>query len=67
MEPTTVSEKLRQVIESDKRPASQIAKASGVDPSVLSRFRHGGMLNSDNLDKLAAHYGLRLTRARKGR
>ena len=61
-----MSEQLRQIIESDKRPASHIAKASGVDPAVLSRFRHGGMLNSDNLDKLAAHYGVRLTRARKG-
>lgn len=62
-----MSQQLRQIIESDKRPASEIAKASGVDESVLSRFRHGGMLNSNNLDKLAAHYGLRLTRTRKGR
>lgn len=61
-----MSEQLRQIIESDERSASQIAQASGVDPAVLSRFRHGGMMHSGNIDKLAAHYGVRLTKPRKG-
>lgn len=58
---------LRQIVQTDKRLPSHIAEASGVDKSIISRFLHGAGLTSDNIDKLAAHYGLRFTRARKGR
>lgn len=67
MEQVTVTDQLRQIIETDKRRPSHIAEESGVDKSIISRFLHGSGLTSDNLDKLAAHYGVRLTHTRKGR
>lgn len=66
METETVTAQLRRIIETDRRAPADIARASGVDKSILSRFLHGAGLTSDNLDRLAAHYGLRLTKPRKG-
>lgn len=56
----TVSEQLRAALESSGLPMRELAERSGVDESVLSRFRHGAGLRSENLDKLADALGLEL-------
>ncbi|MBK7405065.1 MAG: hypothetical protein IPJ41_10620 [Phycisphaerales bacterium] len=61
-----MTEQLRQIIRSDKRPPAHIADAAGLNKSILSRFLAGSSLSSDNFDRLAALYDLKLTKRRKG-
>jgi transcriptional regulator with XRE-family HTH domain len=61
-EPTTISGQLRQAIQDSGRSLNTIAKESGVDVGVLSRFVRGErIITSDTLDKVAAVLGLKLT------
>jgi hypothetical protein len=62
----TVSEQLRQVIVKCGETRADIARATGVAESVLSRFVASGRgLRSENIDKLCAYLrlGLRPIRA----
>jgi len=68
----TVTDQLRQAVENCGETRYAISKATGIPASVLSRFVAGGKgLRSENIDRLCAHLGLRLTtnagKARKGR
>jgi plasmid maintenance system antidote protein VapI len=52
---TTISEQLREEISTSKLSPYELAEASGVDRSVLSRFLTGKRsLTLDTVDKLAA-------------
>lgn len=62
----TVSETLRIAVETSKQSRYAIAKATGIQNSVLSRFvASGGGLRSENLDKLCDYLGLVLVPAKK--
>ena len=66
----TVTSELRRAIQTCGLSLNELARQSGIDVSVLSRFASGAELKSDNLDKLAGHFGYKLTRkarASKGR
>ena len=59
--PTTLSAQLRERITSSPLSPYELAEASGVDRSVLSRFLAGKRsLTLDTVDKLAAVLNLRL-------
>jgi plasmid maintenance system antidote protein VapI len=59
--PTTLSEQLRERIAASRLSPYELAAASGVDRSVLSRFLTGKRsLTLDTVDKLAAVLNLRL-------
>jgi plasmid maintenance system antidote protein VapI len=59
--PTTLSEQLRDRIATSRLSPYELAQASGVDRSVLSRFLAGKRsLTLDTVDKLAAVLDLRL-------
>lgn len=68
----TVTEQLRQAVESCGQTRYAISKITGIPASVLSRFVAGGRgLRSENIDKLANYLGLVLVaksgKARKGK
>ena len=51
--PKTISNQLRQIIETGPLSRYRIAKDSGVDASQLLRFMRGdGRLTNDSLDKI---------------
>jgi plasmid maintenance system antidote protein VapI len=59
--PTTISEQLRDRIATSRLSPYELAQASGVDRSVLSRFLAGKRsLTLDTVDKLAAVLDFRL-------
>jgi plasmid maintenance system antidote protein VapI len=59
--PTTISEQLRERIATSPLSPYELAEASGVDRSVLSRFLTGKRsLTLDTVDKLADVLKLRL-------
>ena len=53
-----VSERLRAAIQESGRTQADVARATGVTQSVISRFMAGDGLRSENLDALAEHLGL---------
>lgn len=68
----SVSDALRKAMKARGEGIREIARATGVEPSVISRFLRGAGLRSENLDALAGHCGLKLMntagrRPRKGR
>jgi hypothetical protein len=70
----TVSEVLREAIETCGMNRADISRATGVNQSTLSRFVASGKgLRSENLDRLAEFLGLKLTgsgkagKARRGK
>jgi hypothetical protein len=60
-----VSDTLRAALERCGQTHSQVSRATGIAPSVLSRFARGQPLRGENLDRLCDHLGLRLTGAGK--
>ncbi len=57
----TVSTQLRKAIANSKQSHNAIAGSTGVNQAAISRFVKGERgLNSDSIDKLAAHFGLAL-------
>ena len=68
-----LTDQLRQAIEGSPKSRYQIAKETGVDQAVLSRFvHHKGGLSMEGLDLIAECLGLNLTaetqpQAKKGR
>lgn len=56
----TMSAALRKAIDASGQTRYQIAKATGVNQSTLSRFMGGAALSSDNADRLCTHLGLEL-------
>jgi DNA-binding Xre family transcriptional regulator len=72
MRMATVTDTLRRAVEQCGQSRYAIAKATGIDKAVLSRFVASGRgLRSDNFDRLCAHLGLVLAtkpgKTRKGR
>jgi hypothetical protein len=69
----TVSERIRQAIESAAGPRSDISKACGVDQASICRFMAGERgLSQQAIDALATHFILELRpagepTARKGK
>jgi transcriptional regulator with XRE-family HTH domain len=58
--PKTLSDQLREIIETGPLTRYRIAKDSGVDAAQLSRFVHGdGRLTNDSLDKIGVVLKLR--------
>ncbi len=57
-----VSETLRRELKNCERSRYAVSKATGIPESVLSRFVHGQPLRGANIDLLAEHLGLVLTR-----
>lgn len=50
----TLMDQLREAIRTSDKSANQIARESGLDKSVISRFMHGkGGMSIDGLDRLA--------------
>ncbi len=59
--PKTLSDQLREIIETGPLSRYRIAKDSGVDASQLLRFVRGdGRLTNDSLDKIGEVLKLRL-------
>lgn len=57
----SLSDQLRQIIETGELSRYEIAKRSGIDASQLHRFVKGkGRLTTDSLDKIGAALQLRL-------
>jgi DNA-binding Xre family transcriptional regulator len=58
----TIADQLRQAIKR-ARPQTRyaIAKAAGIDQSVLTRFMQGDDIRLSTAGKLCKHLGLRLT------
>ena len=63
----TVSEKLREAIESSGQTVYRLSHESGVDTAGLYRFLAGGNLKSDSIDRLCESLGLVLTPSAPGR
>ncbi len=62
----TISQTLRQAIESSGRTAHEIGQASGVNHAVILRFLSGERsLRLDTADKLAAVLGVSATLAKR--
>jgi transcriptional regulator with XRE-family HTH domain len=58
----TLSDQLREIIETCELSRYEIAKRSKVDASQLHRFLHGtGRLTTDSLDRIGAVLRLRFT------
>jgi plasmid maintenance system antidote protein VapI len=63
---TPLTDVLRQAILDSGLPLLRIAKDTGVQRASLSRFVRGkNSLRLDMADKLAAYFGLKLTKAEK--
>lgn len=61
--PRRFSDEVRAAVEADGRPRSEIARATGLSESTLSRFMTGERgLTMNALDVLAAHLGLHVTK-----
>ena len=58
----TPTERLRRELKEAAESLPMIAQATGVDKSVLFRFREGGPIKSPTFDRLCAHFKLRLVR-----
>jgi transcriptional regulator with XRE-family HTH domain len=59
------TEQLKKAIDASGMTRYAIAKASGVDQAILSRFMRGQQgLTSDSIDKLCDALGLSLTKRR---
>jgi hypothetical protein len=56
----SVSDALRRAVVSSSESRYQIAQATGLKESTLSRFVRGGGLNLRSIDLLAEHLGLAL-------
>ena len=64
---TSMSDRIRELIDQCGLSRYAIWKATGIDQATLSRFMTGGGLSMDNLDKLADHLDLTITTARRRR
>jgi plasmid maintenance system antidote protein VapI len=63
---TSISEALRRAILDSGRPLLRIARETGIQRASLSRFVRGkNSLRLDVADKLAAYFGLELTKTTK--
>lgn len=61
----TVSEEIKKAILSAKVSRYQIAKDTGVEQAILSRFVNGRTgLSSKSIDQLAEYFGYRLVKRR---
>ena len=64
----TVTEKLRQAVETCGQTRNAIAVATGISPSVLCRFVTDGRgLRSANIDRLCEHLDLELVPKKRAR
>ncbi len=53
-----MSDQIRRAIEESGLSRYRIAKATGVDEGILSRFMHGSSMRTDTLDRIAECLGL---------
>lgn len=56
----TVANQLRKAIRDSGQSANQIAKATGVDQTLISRFLRGKDMGIERASKIAAHLGMEL-------
>jgi len=64
----TFSDEIKRAIRASGLTVYRLAKLSGVDKSVISRFLSGKMgMHTENLDKVAAVLGLRVTTGTKAK
>ena len=62
----TMTEALRAAVRESGEPLLRIAQATGVQRASLSRFVAGTTsLRLDVADKLAAHFGIRVSRGKR--
>ncbi len=54
----TLSEQLREAIKASTMTQAELARAARVAESVLSRFKEGGQMRTDNADRVAEVLGL---------
>ncbi len=62
-----MSDRIRELIDDCGMSRYAIWKATGIDQATLSRFKAGGGLSMDNLDKLADLLDLNITTGRRRR
>ncbi len=66
----TLSEQLREAIKASTMTQAELARAARVAESVLSRFKDGGHMRTNNADRVAEVLGLVLVvkagKTRKG-
>ncbi|MEA3368547.1 MAG: helix-turn-helix transcriptional regulator [Planctomycetota bacterium] len=66
--PNTISDQLRKIIKTCGHSRYAISHATGVDQGALSRFMVGeSKLSLENIDRMAAFLGLRLTQDKRRR
>jgi hypothetical protein len=63
----SVSNQLREAIRNCGMSANELSRVSGVPQPTITRFLNDGELRSNNVDKLAAYFGLVLKKERKGK
>lgn len=62
----TLTDQLRQAIETADKSRYALSKETGIDQAVLSRFVHGkGGLSLESWDRLAEALGLELVKRRR--
>jgi len=67
-QPRKASDQLRQAIEAGPKSRYQIAKETGLDEGLLSRFVHGKSgLSIPSIDKLCECLGLEIRQVRRPR
>jgi transcriptional regulator with XRE-family HTH domain len=62
-----IANKLRKALESRTESLNAIAELSGVDVAALCRFKQGGSLKIESVEKLAGFLGFTLTKDTKPR
>jgi plasmid maintenance system antidote protein VapI len=64
--PRTMTELLREALNSTDESLNSIQKATGLKRQVLAKFMRGEQsLRLDFADELAAHFGIEVTKKRK--
>ncbi len=59
------SDILRQKLEASGESLYRVAKGSGVTWNVAKRFAEGGVIGTDQFDRLCAYFGAELTLPKK--
>ena len=54
-----------QAIKDSGESANSLGKKAGVEQSTITRFLNGAEMRTENIDKLADYFGLKLCREKK--
>jgi plasmid maintenance system antidote protein VapI len=61
----SISSQLRDAIKDSGQSANALARATGVPQPTITRFLNGAQMRTENIDRLAEYFGLKLCREKK--